>query len=111
MVMNRFLFGCHAEQNAVLRAVVPVGISNEMALFDSLAYSLNFPNYFGNNWDALEECMRDLNWLPEGTILLVHDDVPLSQDQASLSLYLSILSGACDKFAKVGKRKLVVAFP
>jgi RNAse (barnase) inhibitor barstar len=29
------------------------------------ANCFDFPDYFGNNLDALDECMRDLDWLKE----------------------------------------------
>lgn len=32
---------------------------------------LNFPDYYGQNWDAFEECIRDLSWLPARGYLLV----------------------------------------
>jgi RNAse (barnase) inhibitor barstar len=28
-------------------------------LFDALASALALPDYFGRNWDALDECLRD----------------------------------------------------
>ncbi|UOO76154.1 barstar family protein [Neisseria sp. Dent CA1/247] len=31
---------------------------------------LYFPNYFGFNYNALDECMQDLSWLPEGKIII-----------------------------------------
>jgi RNAse (barnase) inhibitor barstar len=33
-------------------------------LLDSLAQAFRFPSYFGRNWDALDESMRDLSWMP-----------------------------------------------
>ncbi|MEZ5379501.1 MAG: barstar family protein [Acidimicrobiales bacterium] len=30
-----------------------------------------FPEWVGNNWDAFEEVMRDLSWLPSAPLLLV----------------------------------------
>jgi RNAse (barnase) inhibitor barstar len=30
---------------------------------DHLAKTLNFPDWFGRNWDALNDCLTDLEWL------------------------------------------------
>lgn len=35
--------------------------------------ALEFPDYFGANWDGFEECLRDLNWImADGYILAVN---------------------------------------
>ncbi|MBI3327336.1 MAG: barstar family protein [Nitrospinae bacterium] len=49
-------------------------IGTEADLFSTVAAELRFPNYFGNNWDALDECLRDMDWLPsKGYVLFVRD--------------------------------------
>jgi RNAse (barnase) inhibitor barstar len=35
-----------------------------------LGRTLEFPSWFGRNWDALEDCLTDASWLPEPGILI-----------------------------------------
>lgn len=47
-------------------------VAGDAWLFARLAEAFAFPAYFGRNWDALDECLRDLSWLPaEGYVLFV----------------------------------------
>ena len=39
--------------------------------FDELAAALQFPAYFGGNWNAVTDCLRDLQWLPGAGYLVV----------------------------------------
>lgn len=58
-------------------ANIPASVRSKQKLLRILADQLQFPAYFGNNWDALEECLRDLSWLPAGNIEIHHRDIPL----------------------------------
>ena len=75
---------------------VPAGVTEKNALFSFYAVAFIFPGYFGYNWDALEECLRDLgNWWPEGqTFSLLHQDIPLLSSPHDAGVYLSILQVA-----------------
>lgn len=42
--------------------------------YDELSAALQFPLYFGRNWNALDECLGDLEWLPYNAYLLVIAD-------------------------------------
>ncbi len=40
------------------------GVATKEELLSRAAQALEFPAYFGGNWDAFEECVNDLAWLP-----------------------------------------------
>ena len=43
---------------------------------------LDFPDYFGKNWDAFEECLTDLQWLPApGYLFIVTEAEELLRDR------------------------------
>ncbi len=50
-------------------------VHTEEELFQAVAGAFRFPDYFGNNWDALDECLRDLDWLSgeNGYVLIVRN--------------------------------------
>ena len=51
------------------------------ALFDEFGAALQFHPYFGENWDALDECLNDLDWLQgDGAALFILDADQLLQD-------------------------------
>lgn len=48
-------------------------ILTETDFFAAVARVMRFPDYFGNNWDALDECLGDMEWLPSpGYVLFIH---------------------------------------
>ena len=51
------------------------GVQTPVDVLRGLASTMSFPGYFGLNWDAAEECLRDIGeWRPaNGYILFIHD--------------------------------------
>ncbi|MBL8036249.1 MAG: barstar family protein [Nitrospira sp.] len=72
------------------------------SLFDEFSQVLSFPDYFGHNWDALEECLADLEWLPaKGYILLITDaHAVLPDDEEEYETLLEILNDAGEAWSK-----------
>lgn len=38
------------------------GVRGKQELLETIARELAFPEWFGSNWDALEDCLTDLGW-------------------------------------------------
>ena len=92
--VNKFVFkdtvtDFTTEKEFVLR--VSTGIESKSSLFSCYKNDGKFPEYFGNNWDAFMDCLRDFSWIPQRTILIVHNDIPLSNDEGELHIYLELL--------------------
>ncbi|HEX6531111.1 MAG TPA: barstar family protein [Nitrospira sp.] len=70
-------------------------------LFAELAEVLEFPDYFGHNWDALEECLADLEWLPAKGYVLVFTDseLILPDDEEEFATFLEVLNDAGETWA------------
>jgi RNAse (barnase) inhibitor barstar len=55
----------------ILRRVRGWKAKTTAALFDELAAAFQFPSYFGENWNALNDCLTDLAWLPGDVYVLL----------------------------------------
>jgi Barstar (barnase inhibitor) len=97
--------------NVAAKANVPENITRKHDLLAMLATQLSFPDFFGGNWDALEECIGDLSWLPSGPVIVNHADVPLVGDVRNARIYVSILSDAARKMSKSNDHPLLIIFP
>ena len=91
---------------------IPPGIRSKQKLLAILATKLHFPRYFGWNWDALEECLRDLSWLPAAKpIVLVHEGLPFGAGGKNRSIYLEVLRAVLAHRQSSPGPKLSAVFP
>jgi hypothetical protein len=112
MVHEFFTYGNDsASRGAVVCAAIPANIATKQELFTTLATQLSFPDYFGENWDAFHECVRDLSWLPAGPVVLIHADVPLVNDVPNARAYVAILDSTVRKMSKSKGHPLSIVFP
>lgn len=91
-----------APSGFALRVVHGKKCSTPAGLFTEFARALGFPDYFGHNWDAMEECLADLEWLPaKGYVLLLTDaQAVLADDEDEYETLLEILSDAGEAWSK-----------
>ena len=111
--MSSFIFSDDIDSTTMLKSfkgVVGLGVSSVDQLMDAVAKAMTFPKYFGENWNALSDCMRDLNWIKEKRVLLVHKEIPnIKFDE--LAVYINILDDAVQDWREVGEHELFVVFP
>lgn len=107
-----FSFGNEtASLNAAVTANIPTNLRSKEVLFATFAELLKFPDYFGNNWDAFDECIQDLSWLPNGPVVVKHDDIPLANDIRQAKIYILLLSDAARRMPTSGNHPLSIVFP
>lgn len=90
------------ESGSVVRVLRGQKMKTEQGVFDEVGAALQFPYYFGENWDAMDECITDLEWLPSGAgyVLVIADaDQALIADEESLSILSSVLARAIEEWA------------
>jgi hypothetical protein len=91
---------------------IPRGMRSKQKLFAIFAKTLRFPSYFGWNWDAFEECLSDLTWLPaEQSIAITHEELPFGPGGKNRAIYLDVLRNVASYSAKSGQRKLQIVWP
>ena len=90
---------------------IPPRLRSKEKLLAILAQRLKFPPWAGRNWDALEELLRDLSWLPHGPVTLIHSDLPFGPGGEHRSTYLAILGEACRYWAADKSREFIAVFP
>ena len=90
-----------AAQGSALR-IVRIGLADaagKQALMERVARALEFPQWFGGNWDALEDCLTDLSWSQAGGhVLLIEGAEGLPDDQGGI--FVDILASAAAWWAE-----------
>ena len=77
---------------------------NKQDLLAAIGKAMGFPDWFGDNWDALADCLADLEWSPaEGyLILLEHCDRLHANAGADLVAALQLFEAAADEWRERG---------
>lgn len=91
-------------------ADIPAGLTSTQALLQALYDNLQLPGYFGFNWDALSDCLRDLHWIQQRRVVLRHSDLP-GIPSVELRTYLEVLAEAKASWGSDEEHTLDVVFP
>jgi hypothetical protein len=81
---------------AAIRRIRGEKCTTATGFFDEVSAALQFPYYFGDNWDSFEECVNDLSWMRGKAYILMVTDAPrLLQDAEARHLHvlMDILAG------------------
>lgn len=70
----------------------------------ALAEALSFPAWFGQNWDALEDCLTDMSWSnAEGYVLILrHADGLHGRSEGDFLTALRVLADVSTAWAQEG---------
>jgi len=79
---------------------VRVAFSDKVQLLKDLAVALGFPDWFGHNWDALEDCLTDLSWRDASAHVLLIENPKPGDD---LGVLIDILRSSAESWAARGK--------
>lgn len=72
-------------------------------MFDELSAALQFPSYCGDNFNALSECLTDLEWMPGDAYVLIVSDAPevlSSEQEADRIALLHLLRDAAAEWSR-----------
>lgn len=98
------------ESTEVFLVRIDPQISSSYQLLSALYHLLWFPGYFGFNWDALSDFLRDLSWIPYRKVVVAHHVLP-GLPREELSAYLGVLNGAVLDWGDSDAHDLEVIFP
>ena len=70
---------------------------------------LDFPDYFGHNWDALCEVYRDFSWITNRQIVIIHQDLSGLND-IDLKIYIDIVRYTLDFWSEYDDHSLQFVF-
>jgi hypothetical protein len=79
-------------------------VSDKAGLLGEVSRVLQFPPYFGMNWDALSDCLADLSWKPAAGYVLLFAGLSMLQEKAAVDVTVAvrILHAAADFWRQKG---------
>jgi hypothetical protein len=90
--------GLSVAPSVTVRIVRGRRCATERRLFQEWAAALQFPYYFGENWDALDECLSDLEWLTsqQFVFFITQSDALLPDREMAFKSLIDVLKTAVE---------------
>jgi len=86
-----------ARETGLRLEIVP--FAAKPALLKNIAAALAFPDWFGQNWDALEDCLTDLSWSRAAGHVLLFDGARVGDD---FGVLVDVLTASAEYWASRG---------
>ena len=85
-------------------------INDKTSFLNACGEAMSFPAYYGHNWDALDECITDLEWCPAQGYVLLYDHVErfAGDEPEQWSIALDILREATNYWHNANKPMYVL---
>jgi hypothetical protein len=71
-------------------------IDAQQGVLEAIAKALDFPEWFGRNWDALEDCLGDLSWRAGSGHVLLFEGFPRGDE---LGVLIDVLRSSAQFWA------------
>ena len=85
-------------------------INRKEQLMNAAATAMSFPDHFGNNWDALEECLTDLEWVDADGYMIYYDHIDglLTTHPDQFETLVEVLRDAVQSWKEDGEPMIVL---
>ncbi|MGM9739894.1 MAG: hypothetical protein ACI3ZP_04750 [Candidatus Cryptobacteroides sp.] len=92
-----------------MRIIISDRICGDQNLINYIEEKLASP-YRNDNWDGFRDCIGDLSWLPDESVEIVHESLPLL-DYTDMSIYLDILYATERSWRLYKEKRFTFVFP
>ncbi|HYC37492.1 MAG TPA: barstar family protein [Usitatibacter sp.] len=85
-------------------------IARKEQLLNHVATALHFPQHFGHNWDALEECLTDLEWVDAEGYVIYYEAIEtlLEAHPDQFETFIEIVRDSVESWKQDGEAMVVL---
>ena len=92
MKINILFINSEQETDSLTNIIsIPQTVDSKLNLLEFFSKKMNFPDYFGYNWDSFYDTLLDDSWINKNEINLLHPQLPLLPPE-DLKIYFEIIN-------------------